>query len=147
MTDRNPIPDCLSHLEQMTRPALIRAWHAAKDSCLLPPDGGSPTESEVAVSVRAANAIRAMIAGTSLPELVSTAAEPAQTANPGCDTWYRESYVKQLEARPEWTAEKEAALEYLLGSVENIYLRLSLPLRADDTRSIARAAFPEKSDV
>lgn len=80
--------------------------------------------------------------------------EPAQTANPGCDTWYRESYVKQLEARlaalearPEWTAEKNAALEYLLGSVENIYLRLSLPLRADDTRAIARAAFPEKSDV
>lgn len=67
MTERNPIPPCLSHLEQLVRPKLIEAWHIAKDGCLLPPDGGSPSAEEIAVSARIANRIRALIPGASLP--------------------------------------------------------------------------------
>jgi hypothetical protein len=41
--------------------ALREAWHIARNSCLIPPDGGSPTEEETAVSDRAANGIQALI--------------------------------------------------------------------------------------
>lgn len=51
------------------RAALINAWHIAKDGCLLPPDGGSPTEGDVAVSSRIANRIRAMMPDSKLPIL------------------------------------------------------------------------------
>lgn len=49
--------------------ALIKAWHIAKDGCLLPPDGGSPTEGEIAVSARIANRIREMMPDSRLPVL------------------------------------------------------------------------------
>lgn len=69
MSERNPIPPCLSHLDQLVRPKLIEAWHIAKDGALLPPDGGSPSAEEIAVSVRIANRIRALIQDASLPIL------------------------------------------------------------------------------
>lgn len=48
---------------------LIKAWHIAKDGCLLPPDGGSPTEGEIAVSTHIANRIREMMPDSRLPIL------------------------------------------------------------------------------
>lgn len=60
--------------------ALTQAWHIAKDGCLLPPDGGSPTTAEYAVSTRIANRIRAMMPDSPLPELASE--PPAAAAIP-----------------------------------------------------------------
>ena len=69
MTERNPIPACLSHLEQSRRALLLDLWHVAKDSCLLLPDGGSPTVGECLVSMKMANHIRSLIPDSALPFL------------------------------------------------------------------------------
>ena len=64
--------------ENEVRTALIKAWHIAKDSCLVPPDGGSPTEEEIAVSARAANGIRALMPNSKLPILVDAPIKAAR---------------------------------------------------------------------
>lgn len=65
MTETNPTPYCLAHLSQ--RDATVRAraleeaaW-IARDGCLVPPDGGSPTTEEVELCDRIAKRIRSRI--------------------------------------------------------------------------------------
>lgn len=40
---------------------LKQAWHIARDGCLVPPDGGSPTSDEFAMCARIANRIRMLM--------------------------------------------------------------------------------------
>lgn len=57
----------LSALRDVRREALRQAWHMARDGCLVPPDGGSPTEDEVALCNHIADGINALIDAPSAP--------------------------------------------------------------------------------
>jgi hypothetical protein len=106
-----------------TRNALIQAWHIAKDGCLVPPDGGSPTEDEIAICDRIADGIAAMIPDCSLPVL---AVPPEAKAPP-----------------PAWTAAKERVLRQL------VYLQPRAPATDAERQlwsDLRRAAFSEGSD-
>ncbi len=46
---------------QARREALEEAEHAARNSCLIPPDGGEPTEADRLAAERAAAAIQALM--------------------------------------------------------------------------------------
>lgn len=48
--------------------AIERAIYACRDACLVPPDGGSPTDGEAETAKRAANVVRALLSAAGVSD-------------------------------------------------------------------------------